>query len=78
MKKLAIIVAMMLVSLGLYSQNRKAAKASRYETVIYTSDKINVLIRNEYKKQAERRQDMQITVGIPAGRNVSRRNYNGV
>jgi hypothetical protein len=51
MKKGAIIVAMMLVSMGLHSQSRKAAKVSRYETVIYTSDKIDVLIRDEYKKQ---------------------------
>jgi hypothetical protein len=51
MKKLVIIIVLMLVTMGLYSQGRRADKVSRYETFIYTSDKIDVLIRNEYRKQ---------------------------
>jgi hypothetical protein len=50
-KSYVIIIVMMFVSAGVHSQNRKAGKVSRYETVIYTSDKIDVLIQNEYKKQ---------------------------
>jgi hypothetical protein len=53
MRKIVIISVLMLVSMGVDAQNRKAGKGkvSRYETVIYTSDKIDVLIQNEYRKQ---------------------------
>ncbi len=33
---------------------QKKDQVSRYETFVYTSDKIDVLIQNEYKKQGER------------------------
>jgi hypothetical protein len=54
MKKSIILIGLILASMGLYSQNRtgtvQRADISRYETFIYTSDRVDVLIRNEYKK----------------------------
>lgn len=38
--------------LGLHSQNRPKGKVSRYEIFVYTSEKIDVLIQSEYKKQS--------------------------
>ena len=42
------IVALFCISLSTHAQKGKVA---RYETVVYTSDKIDVLIQNEYKRQ---------------------------
>jgi hypothetical protein len=53
MRKIIIVIsAVMLAGSGVYSQNKRADKVSRYETVIYTSDKIDVLIQKEYSKQS--------------------------
>jgi hypothetical protein len=74
MKKLTIIGIMILVGMGSYSQNRQGVKVSRYETVIYTSDYIDALIQNEYKKQRESNRSYWTDLGnafLNAGKGVA-------
>lgn len=54
MKQLCFFMTvLMTVNFSWNVSAQKRDKISHYETVIYTSDKIDVLIQNEYKKQKE-------------------------
>jgi hypothetical protein len=54
MKKSAVIlISLMLVTAGLHAQNKKQGKVSRYETFVYTGNKTDQLIQDEYNKQGE-------------------------
>ncbi|MDR1747326.1 MAG: hypothetical protein LBR49_08690, partial [Tannerella sp.] len=50
MKRIFLMAMIAAVSFsGIHAQ--KAKKISRYETYVYTSDRVNVLIKNEYEKE---------------------------
>ena len=77
MKKLVLLIIVLAGAIATgWTQNAKTAvgKVSRYETFVYTTNKIDVLIQNEHKKQGENSRGFMSDLGgafLNAGKGVA-------